>query len=68
MIVDGSHSVDTRRGPVECGGLLIAAVEALRFAVSPWAAPPFSSKTPASRNGAGVSEFSVGDASVAHGV
>ncbi len=68
MIVDGSHSVDTHRGPVDCGGRLIVAVEALRFVVSSWAALRFNSKMHASRDGAGVSEFSVGDASVTHGV
>ena len=68
MIVYSSHSVDTRRGPVDCGGLLIAAVEALRFVVLSWAVPWFSLKMLTSCNGAGVSEFSVGDASVTHGV
>ena len=60
MIVDGSHSVDTHRGPVDCGGRLIVAVEALRFVVSSWAVAWFSLKPLASRDGAGVSDFLLG--------
>ncbi len=67
MVVDGSHSVDTRHGTVDCGGLLIAAVEAARFAVLSWAASWLSSKMLASRDSAGVSVFFVGDAPVTHG-
>ena len=68
MIVDRSHSVDTRRGPVDCGSLSIGEVDALRFVVSLWAVARFSSKPLASHDGAGFFEFSVGDVSVTHGV